>query len=116
MNYGLRVSTKGWAVQSVQDAIERLLSAVQTTQELENVYQFASVKICDRNPHSASVQAEIANRLGGVRLTQIEAALRQEPAPGHQLAFNDTFQYRLQRGTHIAWGPGHRGRDYSNYA
>lgn len=100
----------------IRRAADRVFSAAQTRQEIENIYQFTNAKIAEKNMSESPARLLAANLVGVGQLAIIESKVRVEPAPGYRLAFNDTFQYRLQRGNHVAWNPQRQGADFSHYA
>lgn len=111
------------ARQQVDDSLElirraagRLFSAAQTRQEIHNIYQFTNARIAEKNVNTTAARLLAANLVGDGQLAAIESTVRAEPAPGYRLAFNDTFQYRLQRGVHVAWNSRQQDRDFSHYA
>jgi hypothetical protein len=91
--------------QEIEELARWLFSAVQTTQEADNVYQRVSTRYDDRID-KADGRRRVAALLGGEeRLEAVVATMKTEPTPGYQLAFVDSPAYQFARGAgvHLAW-------------
>ena len=88
------------------EGISRLLfSAVQTTQEAENVYSRIGIAMDTRTDAQAG-QMRLASLVGGPNaMNSVLLALKSEPTPGYALAFVDDSAYQFSKGmgTHMAW-------------
>ncbi|GAA3927155.1 hypothetical protein [Luteimonas lutimaris] len=97
------------AGQEAMDWFQDLFSAVQILtddiylqNEYENVKQFASQELGEKNTDTAIAEAFIGSVLGPARVAQLQQ-LKTEPTPGFYIVPNTSFAYRLQNGTHVAW-------------
>ncbi len=91
--------------QNIEDVSRWLLSAAQTTQEVENIYSRISVAM-DTNVDLQAGKLRLAALVGGAdAMNSVVLALKNEAAPGYQLAFADDTAYRFSKGmgTHLAW-------------
>jgi hypothetical protein len=91
--------------QQIESLSRWLLSAAQTTQEVQNIYSRIAV-VPGAKVDPADGQMRLAALVGGTdAMNDVVLALKSEPTPGFQLAFVDDSTYRFSKdmGTHLAW-------------
>jgi hypothetical protein len=89
--------------QGVQQAIQSLLNSIYLRNELYNVFQHASADGEKISPaQSAALMAWVEHH-SGTSVTELASNLKTEPTPGYYLVANNSFAYRMNNGTQIAW-------------
>lgn len=89
----------------VEDVARWLLSAAQTTQEVDNICQRIGVALSGQQDLGTGTR-RVATIVGGHdHFDHLVAALKSEATPGHALAFAGDPAYRFAQGsgTHMAW-------------